>query len=120
MAALLGTESIIPAHAEVANAVGAVVGRIRILKRAVISAPRRGFFRVHVGAEPPTFTDLEEAKDRARQWLRETVGSEMADAGASNFDVTESWEESTVDVDGRPLFVEGVCLVGASGRPDLG
>jgi N-methylhydantoinase A/oxoprolinase/acetone carboxylase beta subunit len=120
VAALLGTESIIPAHAEVANAVGAVVGRIRILKRAVISAPRRGFFRVHVGAEPPTFTDLEEAKDRARQWLRETVGSEMADAGASNFDVTESWEESTVDVDGRPLFVEGVCLVGASGRPDLG
>ena len=120
VAALLGTEAIIPEHAGVANAVGAVVGRIRILKRVVISAPRRGFFRVHVGTDPPTVSELEEAKDHARHWLLEEVGAEMVEAGASNFDLTESWEESTVDVDGRPLFVEGVYRVGASGRPDLG
>ena len=120
VAALLDTEAIIPEHAEVANAVGAVVGRIRILKRVVITAPKRGFFRVHAGTEPPTFTELEEAKDHARigcstpshpRWSRqEHLSSTSPSRGKS------PWSTLTA----APWFVEGVFAVVASGPPDLG
>ena len=39
VAALLGVEPLVPAHADVANAVGAVVGRVRLAHECVISAP---------------------------------------------------------------------------------
>ena len=47
--ALLSTRSVIPPHADVANAVGAVVGEVRVTVTASIEAPREDAFRVTVG-----------------------------------------------------------------------
>ena len=116
----LGTTAIIPEHSEVANAVGAVVGRIRISRKIVISAPKRGLFRVHDGVDQPTVTELDEAKEVARSSLTQRVSEAMLAAGASKFDLEESWDETSVEVEKRPLFVEGVFRISASGRPDLG
>ena len=44
---------------------------------------------------------------------------EVIEAGASDFEVESFWQPTSVDVDGRPLFVEGVATVIASGRPRL-
>ena len=120
VAELLGAEAIIPADADVANAVGAVVGKIRIVRSVVITAPKRGFFRVHQGEDQPTVTDLDEAKVCASDALVASVSAEMRSAGSLEFELTEHWDESTVVVEGRPLFVEGSLTVTGSGRPDLG
>ena len=43
----------------------------------------------------------------------------MAAAGAPEFDLETHWNEKSVDVDGRVLFVEGVATVIGTGRPQL-
>jgi hypothetical protein len=34
--------------------------------------------------------------------------------------VEVTWTEKIIEVDGRPLFVEGTAIAVAAGRPDLG
>lgn len=116
---LLGSVVSVPEHADVANAVGAAVGRIRITHRVVISAPRRGLFRVHTASEPLTFADLDEARSAALDALSRRIDAEMHEAGAGDFDMTDKWDETSVSVGGRELFVEGVITASASGRPDV-
>ena len=67
VAELLGAESRVPQHAGVANAVGAVVGRVRLSRECVISAPQHGQFVVHAGGAPRVFTDLDVAKQFANK-----------------------------------------------------
>ena len=55
---MLGAQSVIPPHADVANAVGAVVGRVRLTRECVVSAPSQGQYVVHAGEAPALFTDL--------------------------------------------------------------
>ncbi|MEZ5246564.1 MAG: hydantoinase/oxoprolinase family protein [Acidimicrobiales bacterium] len=117
--AALGTPVHIPDHADVANAIGAVVGRVRIRRQVTVTAPRRGVFRVHSGPEPETAYDLDDARRRATEAATRTVSAEMAVAGAAEFDVEAHWHEKSADVEGREMFVEGVATVIASGRPKL-
>ena len=116
---LLGTRVEIPEHADVANAIGAAVGKVRLRRRVVVSSPRRGVFRVHVGAEPDTFFELESAKEAAVEQAGSAVAAAMVAAGAPEFDLETQWDEKSVDVDGRTLFVEGVATVIGTGRPQL-
>ncbi len=116
---LLGTKVEIPEHAEVANAIGAAVGKVRLSRRVTVSAPRRGLFRVHIGPEPGTFFELEPAKEAAIDQACSAVAAAMAAAGAPEFDLETHWNEKSVDIDGRVLFVEGVATVIGTGRPQL-
>ncbi|MEN9505276.1 MAG: hypothetical protein RI958_1202 [Actinomycetota bacterium] len=117
VAALVGTSAVVPEHAAVANAVGAVVGRVRISRSATVSAPEPGIFVVHAGAVPLTVTSVEAARDAARSELEPRLLAEMSAAGADEYEVTETWDETTVEISGSPMFVEGVLTVTASGRP---
>ena len=118
---LLGTSCIVPEHAEVANAVGAVTGRVTLTEHAVVSAPRRGLYRIHLGDEPETFYDLALARKAAETALRAAVAAKMARAGAreDDVDVETIWEAESVEVDGRELFVEGRMTVTGTARPRL-
>lgn len=116
---LLGTKVEIPEHADVANAIGAAVGKVRLRRRVTVSSPRRGLFRVHIGAEPDSFFELEPAKEAAIEQAGAAVAAAMVAAGAPEFDLETHWEEKSVDVDGRVLFVEGVATVIGTGRPQL-
>ena len=116
---LLGTEVEIPDHADVANAIGAAVGKVRLCRRVTVSSPRRGVYRVHVGAEPDSFFELEPAKQAAIDQASTAVATAMAGAGAPEFELETLWDEKSVDVSGRKLFVEGVATVIGTGRPQL-
>ncbi len=116
---LLGTKVEIPEHADVANAIGAAVGKVRLSRRVTVSAPRRGLFRVHIGPEPGTFFELEPAKEAAIDQACSAVAAAMAAAGAPEFDLETQWDEKSVDLSGRKLFVEGVATVIGTGRPQL-
>lgn len=120
VAAVLGAESRVPVDADVANAVGAVVGRVRLSHECVISAPQQGQYLVHVAGEVPVmFTDLEAALAFAREHLLAAVSADMIAAGAPTFETKEAWHEQTVDVGGMEMFVEGSLTLTASGRPEL-
>jgi len=79
---MLRAPSVVPKYAEVANAVGAVAGRIRIERTLVITQPSADTYRVHTANDPPDFRDLEAAKDFAFNTLREGVITEAEAAGA--------------------------------------
>lgn len=118
VAAMLGAESQIPADADVANAVGAVVGRVRLSRQCVVSAPQQGQYLVHVEGETPAmFNDLDDARAFARQHLAAGLATEMVSAGAPVFESNENWFENVVDLGGMEMFVEGTLTLIASGRP---
>lgn len=116
---LLDTAVGIPEHADVANAIGAVVGKVRVRRQVTVTSPRRGVFRVHSGPEPETVYDLDDAHRRATDAAERIVAAEMVVAGAPEFEVERHWEEKSAEVEGREMFVEGVATVVASGRPRL-
>ena len=117
---LLGVEVSVPVDADVANAIGAAVGNVRVRAEIPVTAPRRGVYRVHGGGEPETVWERSDARRRAEDLARRVASAEVRAAGAGDFDVEVGWVEKVVDVDGRPMFVEGMATATASGRPDLG
>lgn len=117
VAALLGADSRIPAHADVANAVGAVVGRVRLQVECLVSSPSQGQFVVHTDDKPRLFTDLLVARTFALEQLTERLQRSMTAAGAPVFETHEVWHETTVPVEGLEMFVEGMLSLVASGRP---
>ncbi len=120
VAGLLGAESRIPPDADVANAVGAVVGRVRLSVECVISAPELGTYTAHVaGQEPMAFPELGLARAYAAAHLSVQLATDMAAAGAPVFETDEQWQEHTVDLSGLEMFVDGLLTLTASGRPQL-
>jgi hypothetical protein len=103
----------------VANAVGAVVGRVRITRTCTISAPQIGQFLVHAGPTPSMHTSLDAALTAATSATEAALAADMHAAGASTYEVSRSFDERTVDLSGSPMFVEGVLTLTGSGRPDL-
>jgi len=119
VASLLGAVSHIPADADVANAVGAVVGRVRISRECTVSSPQSGQFLVHAGESPAMFGDLTAARRFADEHVRAALRTDMVAAGAPVFEVKAAWHEQAADVGGQQLFVEGTLVLTASGRPEL-
>ena len=66
---LVGNRCIVPEHTDVANALGAVVGQVRVSAEALVSQPREGLFRLSAGEAVRDFTD-EVAGHRRRRSLR--------------------------------------------------
>jgi len=117
---LLGTPVTVPVDADVANAIGAVVANVRVRHEVLVTAPRRGVYRIHVGTEPETRWERPEAQARACEVAEEAVREKAVAAGTCDFVVETEWIEKVIDVDGRPMFVEGRAIAVASGRPTLG
>ncbi len=117
---LLGTEVSVPEHAEVANAIGAAVGQVRVREEVVVSAPRRGVYRIHVGSEPETLWERPDAEARAIEVAATAAARSAESAGAVDVTVETEWIEKVIDVGGRPMFVEGRAVAVAAGRPSLG
>ena len=117
VAALLGAVPIVPDHAEVANAVGAAVARVRITKQITVTAPRRGSYRAHWGDAPPIWHSLDDAREWATVQASAAAQAEASAAGASDAAVTVDWETRTASSNGRELFVEATLRVTATGQP---
>ncbi len=114
---LVGSDCILPAHADVANAVGAVVGQVRIGVEAVVTQPDEGCFRLVVGDHVEDFGAEDEAVETATRMAREQalVSARLAGAGDCFVDVETSIDAATVE--DRRQFVEARILATAQGRP---
>ncbi len=119
VADLLGTPCVTPEHAGVANAVGAVVGRVRLRRQVAVTSPAQGRFLVHADHSPEATTSLEVALEVARTAARRGLEADMAAAGAASFDTEESWQARHAEVEGVDMFVEGTLTLTGTGRPSL-
>ncbi len=118
VAALLRTESVIPIDADVANAVGAVVGRITITRVVAVTSPSQGQFIAHTDV-PSLHLSSDDARVAAEVVARGALTADMRAAGAGEYETTVTWDEQTVDLNGLIIFVSGTLTVTGSGRPRL-
>jgi N-methylhydantoinase A/oxoprolinase/acetone carboxylase beta subunit len=120
-AAHLGVDLLLPEHAEVANAYGAVMGSVIQRAQVTVTQPRHGHFIVHSDHEPLHFKDLQSAVDCAGQIALDKARQLARQAGAEAIEVQLDHDDNHVhhDVDGD-LFLESRITATASGRPALG
>ena len=115
----LGAECVVPDHADVANAVGAVTGRITIERTILLTSPSEGIYRVHLPDASTDFASLDDAKNAARTHLDGQTRADAAAAGAPAADLTFEYTETAPVVENRKMFIEGVLTARASGRPAI-
>lgn len=117
--ARLGTRMVLPQHAGVANAIGAVVGRVRIRKTATITAPNPGVFRSLGAGAPVDYSDVDVAISDVIEILRRAAQDDAADAGAVDVHVHPEVDITTAEVEGQESFIEASVSVEATGRPRI-
>ena len=115
----LNCEVILPEYAGVANAIGAVVGKIVMRESGVISSPSEGKYLVHLDGKPVNFTSELKALKVLEEKLTEKSIQKAKEAGAENVSVNIDREIKTANIENRSVFVEASVLVEASGRPRI-
>ncbi len=116
----LQTELVIPEHAEVANAVGAVVGSIMQTVRILITPQENGeLFRAHCEDGVHDFGELEEAAEFALQAAKEQAEELARRAGAVAVTTSVERDDRNALVAGEDLFVQSAVTATATGRPHL-
>jgi len=116
---LVGNRCIVPEHTDVANALGAVVGQVRVTAEAVVSQPKEGLFRLTAGGKVRDFTDEEEALAAAEADLRSMVAQRAEAAGTDSAEIHVEREIATSTVEGQRSFVEARLVATAAGRPRI-
>ncbi len=115
----LGCEMILPEHAGVANAIGAVVGRVTIRRSGTVTSPSEGLFRVHLETGPVDYPDALSALDALQSALEQAACADAVAAGAEDIHVTATRDLRTAQAEARQVFLEGEITVEASGRPRI-
>ena len=100
VAAVLKTSALVPGHAGVANAIGAVVGRVRIAAEATVVQPQSGLFRVHTPESQKDFAALESAIAFAEEIISASATSQAVEAGADNVKVKWAREDKRAIIEG--------------------
>jgi len=108
---------VLPEHAGVANAIGAVVGRVTVRRSGTVTAPAEGKFRAHLAEGPKDFPEAEAALAHLESVLRQEAEGAARAAGAEDIHVIARRDIRTARVEARAVFVEAALTVEASGRP---
>lgn len=115
----LGARMVLPEHAGVANAIGAVVGQIAMHAEGIVTSPGPGLYAAHLADGPHRFND----RDKALAALEAALTAEATDrarrAGVEELRVTCTREMSEIAVEGQSMFIEARLRVTAQGRPRI-
>ena len=114
----LGVRLVVPPHAEVANAVGAVLGQVAQRVHITVTQPVRGTFKVFTPDGPQDFRGLDAAIAQARALAAKEAHARALAAGALDPQVLFSQEDNQVnnDIDGN-VFFEATVTATAWGLP---
>lgn len=115
----LGCHMILPEHAGVANAIGAVVGRVTIRRSGTVTSPAEGRFRVHLETGPQDYTEAEAAMAALEAVLTDEARGEAEKAGAEDIHVSVMRDMKKAEAEAREVFLEAEITVEASGRPRI-
>jgi hypothetical protein len=114
----LGVTLRLPQFAEVANAIGAVLGEVSQRVHLTVTQPVRGTFKIFTAHGPVDFPDYASAIDHAKELAGKEAYTRAMDAGAAHAEVVFSQSDNSVnnDIDGN-VFFEAVVTATASGPP---
>jgi N-methylhydantoinase A/oxoprolinase/acetone carboxylase beta subunit len=113
----LRCQMILPEHAGVANAIGAVVGRVIVRRTGTVTAPSEGRYRVHLDTGPEDFGDEAAALARLEDVLADAARSAALAAGAADVETSAARDVKRAALEARDVFVEATITVEAAGRP---
>lgn len=118
VASALDMQLRVPQYAEVANAVGAVLGEVSQRIHITVTQPVRGTFRVYTKGGPKDFAGVEPAIAHAKELAAAEATQNALSAGADGVQVAFSQTDNTVnnDIDGN-MFFEAIVTATASGAP---
>ncbi len=106
-------------HADVANAIGAVVGQVMVKRSGTITSPTEGVFRLHVGDVPQDYALAKDAMDALEDLLSHDVLQSAQGMGVEDINLTADRQIKQASVEGQETFVEAVIEVTAMGRPRI-
>ena len=113
----LGCEMILPEHAGVANAIGAVAGQVSQRVAGIVSSPAEGRFTAHLAEGLQHFADRDAALAAMEAALRAEAETRARAAGAVDLRIEVTRDIREAEVEGRAMFIEATVTVTASGRP---
>ncbi len=113
----LSAPSVIPDHADVANAIGAVAGQIRETVTVFVTSPEEGIFLLNGSGETLRFVSETEALEAARARAAEHARSLAARSGLAEPHVELTEEADAAEIEGKRKLVEARVRAVASGRP---
>jgi N-methylhydantoinase A/oxoprolinase/acetone carboxylase beta subunit len=113
----LGCRMILPDHAGVANAIGAVAGQVTQRVTALVSSPAEGRYVAHLSTGLEVFPSSEAALRAVESALLEEASARAREAGAVDLRLTVDRAMKEVEIEGRLLFIEARVTATASGRP---
>ncbi|WP_379061739.1 hydantoinase/oxoprolinase N-terminal domain-containing protein [Mesorhizobium sp. UC74_2] len=119
LAPLVGNECLVPGDTDVANALGAVVGQVRVTAEARVSQPKEGLFRVSSGEGVRDFTKEDEAMAKAEADVRKLVALRAGEAGTDTAEIDIARDIRASVVEGQRMFIEAHVVATAAGRPRI-
>ncbi|WP_375254064.1 hydantoinase/oxoprolinase N-terminal domain-containing protein [Yoonia sp.] len=115
----LGTRMVLPAHGGVANAIGAVVGQVRVHATGTVTSAGEGAFAVHLPDGPKVFADRDQALDVLEAALHAEAEVAARASGVEEVRFSVSRDISQAEIENRVMFIEATLRVEASGRPRI-
>ncbi|MEJ6396393.1 hydantoinase/oxoprolinase family protein [Yoonia sp. 208BN28-4] len=115
----LNTPTILPEHAGVANAIGAVVGQVAMQASGTVTSPSAGRFIVHLADGTEQFTDVQSALTRLEEALTAQASKQARDAGVEEIRLTTDRDVKEAMIENQPMFIEATLRVTAQGRPRI-
>ncbi|CAN7496796.1 hydantoinase/oxoprolinase family protein [Rhizobium rhizogenes] len=119
IAAMLASESAIPADSDVANAIGAVVGQVRTSATVFVTMPEDGIYVLNGAGETLRFTDEEKSFSMARERAIEVAMAQARLNGAVDPVIAVDEQVDAPEVEGSRKLVEARFIATASGRPRI-
>ena len=116
-AATIGEPARVPDHADVANAIGAVVGRVETVVEIGVADGGNGTLALTGTTDARTFADEAEALGAARETAERLVREKARAAGASGIAVTSETHVDAPTADGLRIFLGAKVVARAVGRP---
>lgn len=113
----LDTLAIIPEHADVANAVGAVMGLVHSEQEILVSGIALKHYRVHHPSQSQDFHDLAAALGFAEQEALRLAKEKAEAAGAGNLEYSLERLEKRPKIGEEELFLEARIIAKGFGRP---
>lgn len=115
----LRTRMILPEHAGVANAIGAVVGQVAMHAAGTVTSPAAGAYIAHLPAGPARFADRDQALGALEKALSAEASARARRAGVEEIRLVTEREVSEIQIEGQPMFIEARLRVTAKGRPRI-
>ncbi|MBS9719200.1 hydantoinase/oxoprolinase family protein [Tianweitania sp. BSSL-BM11] len=114
---LLNQTCAVPEDTDVANALGAVVGQVRVSVEVRVSQPKEGLFRASLGERQADYNAEAPAMAAAEDHARTAAAEKARDAGADDPQITIEHAVTAATVEDQRTFIEAIITATATGRP---